>query len=275
MSYHLGPRALERVAGREPQLLYTDCILHLLSGHQPALRQFRAAQALASRPPSAVVLETHVRELWAIDLNPIARAFHQIGSLSGCIRLWNACNSLPDVTAPISLSDDQCSEPPEVKRRVRLGVLPLIDTSVTAAGILADVAMDTCSRAKNRSEKHPSQSASAVSNLARLLGQEQRIVYEASLFFEAHAGAKVADLSRALGCHPRTVERQFQQEGLKAIELKRACALVGATHDLFGSESLADIAQARGYSDQAHMSREFARSTGGLSPSFVRNVGSS
>lgn len=275
MSYHIGPRALERVAGREPNLLFADCIHHLLSGHRPAHHQLRAANALASRPPSAGVLESHFRELFAIDPNPIASALHQVSSPSALVRLWNALNSLAGVTTPVALSGQGHNTARPVRRTLRNGEFPLMDLNVTAVGVLADIVMDMLSRRQQKLENRPLQNASAVSALARILGQEQKIIYEASLYFEAHAGAKVADLSRALGCHPRTVERQFRQEGLAAIELKRACALAGATHDLWGSASLSDIAFARGYSDQAHMSREIARSTGGLSPSFLRSVGAS
>jgi len=271
LSYHISPRVLERLAGREPDDLFANCVHHILTGDQPALRQHEAAQAFTSKPPSAAVLEQHIRELWELDLNPLARVARQVRSPASVTRAWNAFNASGNVTTPLLLGESHHAHQPLAKRTLRSQVFPLMDVNLTTASVLVEVILDTVQRTV-RQHRPGTSDESSISGLARILGKEHTIVHDASLFFEAHPGANVAALSRALGCHPRTVERQFRQQGLTAIDLKRACALVGATRRLWTAASLADIACAQGYADQAHMSREISRSTGGLSPSFLRSL---
>lgn len=268
MTYHISPRVLEMLARGAPKRPFADCIQHVLSGSQPANRQFQLVQALASKPPSVGVLERHIRELWTIDLNPIARLAHQLKSPLGAARIWNAYNAAGNVTTPSFFSLESKSTEHLPKKILPSRTFQLIDLSTTLIEILTEVLTRTTTR---KTENSPLSSNPHVSTLARILGQEHRIVYEASLFFEAHPGANVAELSKALGCHQRTLERQFRHEGLTAVALKRACALVGASRDLWAGASLAEIAYTWGYADQAHMSREISRATGGLSPSFLRS----
>lgn len=111
-----------------------------------------------------------------------------------------------------------------------------------------------------------------VSNIARILGAGA-LVIELSEFFETDPLARVDDAYRALGVHPRTVERRMRELGLPTVMLKRACMLARATHDLLWSgKSFSDIARRRGYADAAHLSRVISTATGGMTPTMVRGL---
>lgn len=271
MSYHVFPRALERLGGKGPKAVFADSVHHILNGSQSAMRLFEAARPLASSAPSPLSIEQMLRELWAVDLNPMAQVARKVRSTYSIVRCWNAYSSSGNVSTPLVLQGEKGAMG-RPQQEVHTPKLPILTPTMTSASIFIDVLTETINRANRKQQIDDSFITPRVSGIARVLGQQSRIVYEASLFFEANPGSNVAALSRALGCHQRTIERQFREEGISAIKLKRACALVGATNDLWGTSSLAEIAAAHGYSDQAHMSREIRHSTGGLSPTFFRNL---
>lgn len=80
--------------------------------------------------------------------------------------------------------------------------------------------------------------------------------------------ARVADLAAELDLSPRTLERQFAQEvGIGAKSLARLIRFETA-HNLLSDDPqtpLATLAYDLGFSDQAHLTREF-RALGGLTP---------
>lgn len=80
--------------------------------------------------------------------------------------------------------------------------------------------------------------------------------------------ARVADLAAELGLSARTLERQFAQEvGIGAKSLARLIRFETA-HNLLSDDPetpLATLAYDLGFSDQAHLTREF-RALGGLTP---------
>lgn len=75
-----------------------------------------------------------------------------------------------------------------------------------------------------------------------------------------------------LACIPAQPSCRFA-EGITAMALKRACALSSATKYVLWSDlTLAQIAGQCGYSDGAHLHRDFPAVAGGIPPSVFRQV---
>jgi AraC-like DNA-binding protein len=88
----------------------------------------------------------------------------------------------------------------------------------------------------------------------------------AALLLESRGGLlRVDDLARRLGVHVRSLERRFVEH--LGLPPKRLARLVRLRHLLArlhrgGYGTLADLAHACGYADQAHMTRDFRDLTG-------------
>lgn len=87
----------------------------------------------------------------------------------------------------------------------------------------------------------------------------------------AARGATTAAVAGAAGVSPRTLQRRFQAGGLPPPDFWRVLARARrAVVMLAGSDPLADVAVACGFSDQAHMTRELTRWFG-ATPTRLRN----
>lgn len=108
--------------------------------------------------------------------------------------------------------------------------------------------------------------ASWLARQAALLGGAQRAMPR-----PGQASANM--LARSLSASPRALRRRFAREaGLSPKRWLRLHRLDGVLRDAAlkeGKSSLADLAAAHGYADQAHLAREVARFTG-ASPSALR-----
>jgi AraC-like DNA-binding protein len=83
----------------------------------------------------------------------------------------------------------------------------------------------------------------------------------------SHGGVRISSLVEESGLSHRAFVGRFRQQvgvapktAARVLRYERATALLGA-----GARSIADVAAASGYSDQAHLDREFAE-LAGLSP---------
>jgi|GEM_PF-485577 len=98
-------------------------------------------------------------------------------------------------------------------------------------------------------------------------------VQAALLLYDTWGQQRVADLAQTLDVSARTLERQFQQEvGVAPKTLARLIRFEMSSIQLNRDPamSLATLAYDMGFSDQAHLTREF-RSLGGLTPgAFAR-----
>ncbi len=108
-----------------------------------------------------------------------------------------------------------------------------------------------------------------LSGLAESLGLGSSIASDAALVFETDTEINVQDVAQHLGCHNRTMQREFKACGLTAETLKRACMLARATALLSTTMTLTDIAHEAGYADHAHMTRAFV-SACAVPPSILR-----
>jgi len=100
------------------------------------------------------------------------------------------------------------------------------------------------------------------------LRPERRLRAAVDLVLATAGRLRVDRLADHLGLGPRTLERLFSRDiGLRPKQLSRIARLEAALLALSRNahHSLADLAYACGYSDQAHLSREF-RTLTGLTP---------
>lgn len=272
MAYHLATRVLERVAGHKEKYLFADCVRYSLGADVPLERHVAAGHAAKPRCPTAGVMERHILELFAIDINPVVQLLRRMESIPMAVDAWNAYNEAASIYARW-IVNTQGANPFRPSPKVDDPSTPYPGPCWDIGLSILDAFMGTVKRAQDEMGKLGPQPGLTVSELARVVGPHDAMLYEASLFFEENPGSNVTRLSRDLGCSRRTVERRFRDQGLTAIELKRACALAGATRAvLWDTASLTDVALIHGYADLAHMSKEIRRATGGLGPSLLRSL---
>ncbi|MFA6900250.1 MAG: helix-turn-helix domain-containing protein [Desulfurivibrionaceae bacterium] len=210
-----------------------------------------------------------MRELFALDLNPLICMTRQLNSELALFKAWNVYQQ----HVSLSVRTIICEQSNELftihRRQVSYDIDPPAarDAALCAIDILKDAAR--CKREQTQEDN--GKEKLNFSSMAAMLGLQRTVAFEAALCFEEMPGLKVSGLCRAMGCHRRTLERHFKEVGLTALELKMACALSGATNSLWGGLSLAEIAVEHGYSDQAHMTRAF-RHACGLPPSVLRSL---
>ncbi len=104
---------------------------------------------------------------------------------------------------------------------------------------------------------------------ARIAGEPDPLV-RAALAHMSRGEQRVAVLASRLGTSERTLRRRFCAEvGLAPKPMSRVFRLQRALEALRGPGTLADVAVASGYHDQAHLTHEL-RELGGVSPSHYR-----
>jgi AraC-like DNA-binding protein len=109
-----------------------------------------------------------------------------------------------------------------------------------------------------------------VSQAARPLVQDERCRRGAHLIEKLRGQVRVDQLAAELGLHVRSLERHFSDQLgmapkrlIRLVRLVRLRYVLGALHSgAFGT--LAELAQACGYSDQPHLIRDFKALTARL-----------
>lgn len=269
LSYHIAPRALNLDREFSPAIMFADSVRHVVNGHVGADQYYKVCTTSSVLDMSENALEHRMRELFAIDLNPLIAMTRRLGSELLLFRAWNvwqkythlAVNTIVQGNSPDSFNIKRESvsypfDPPSAR-----------DAALCAFDILTGTAR---SRRVHGAEAFRQQQT-RLSDIARMLGISDSAVLEAVLCLEELRGLNVVGLCRSLGCHPRTLERHLKAAGLAAVDLKMACALVGATNMLWGSSSLTEIAYENGFSDQAHMTRAFTKACC-IPPSVLRSL---
>ncbi len=217
-------------------------------------------------------------QLLYTDLNPIGQAIRLAKNESTFHRLWDRYNKGGNVIARIAYSGVKDGKTIDAIYRSQ-NQAATHEERMNEAGSHEKV-LDAYRNAlviplrsnQNAASWRDTLQDCRVSTVARVL-TAGNLVVELSEFFESNPHARVADACRALGVHPRTVERRMHELGLPAVMLKRACMLSGATHDvLWSRDSFADVARRHGYADAAHLSRVVSIASGGLTPSMVRGL---
>lgn len=268
-SYHIAPRALNLDREFAPPFLFADSVRHVLNGHVAADQYYVVSTTSSVREMSESTLECRMRQLFSLDLNPLIAMTRQLDSELSFFKAWNTWQKytlLPVSTIVRGQSPDKF----EIKReKISYQFDP------PAARDAALCAFDILSRdARGRRAKPtgtPVRQALRLSDVAAALCIRDAAVLEAVLCLEEVRGLKVEELCRHVGCHTRTLERHLKAAGLTAVDLKMACALIGATNMLWGTSSLAEVAHENGFSDQSHMARAFRRACF-LPPSVLRSL---
>ena len=264
LAFHIAPRALNLGRAFSPKNLFSDSVLHSINGHVAADRYYQISTQRAAVILKESSLETRMRELFALDLNPLIAMTRQLDSEFALYHAWNTYQQHVSLAVQTLIH----GTPNELFSVDRRQVSYTIDPPAARnAGLCA---IDILKGGAILRRQHASDStALLLSGIASNLGLHQTVVFEVALCFEENRGLSVAGLCRMLGCQKRTLERHIKAFGLTAQDIRMASALSGATNSLWGTSSLAEIAFEQGFSDQAHMARAFHRACG-LPPSVLR-----
>lgn len=269
LAFHIAARALDLKRAFSPRNLFADTVRHVMDGHVAGDRYYEIATDGLAVAMKESALEQRMRQLFALDLNPLIAMTRQLTVESELFRAWNTYQK----NVSLAVRTEIRGNPNESLRIARHHVTYDFDPPAARnAGLCAiDILADAARKSRKRDEVAARSTGFRLSGIAVELGLQRTAILDASLCFEEFPGENVAALSRRLGVHRRTLERQFREFGLTVVHLKMASAIVGATNSLWQPSSLTEIAYRHGFSDQAHMSRAFRRACG-LSPSVLRNL---
>ncbi len=275
--YHTLSRSLESVACAPltARRVFSDAVGHVLNGFVHVDRYQRAGRlAGAERLPESALAAIVADEL-RVDMNPFVQCMLRAPSRRGALLVHQSLNKLAalavrtemgfDGSGALTVTSRSASlsgEDPTVCRDVHLMGMDIILASIDEGAPVGGFPFG------GRSRLSPPRHISA---LAAMLGLGSGAPSEAALAFESDSEMKVEDVARRLGCHRRTLQREFKVSGMTAETLKRACMLSRATALLPSALTLTEIAHEAGYSDHAHMTRAFVASCA-LAPSILRQA---
>lgn len=269
VAYHIAPRALNEGREFSATTLFADSVRHVVSGHISADDYYRVSTSSAAINMKESALEQRMRELFAIDLNPLIAMTRQLNSELSFCKAWNTWQKYTQLAVSTRVQGDSSKTPVITRKNVSYNQDPPAarDAALCAFTILASAARLKRVKINDRS----SQPEMRLSDIASTLGVRDSAIREAVFCLEESRGLNVSRLCRSMGCNPRTLERHLKAAGLTARDLKMACALIGATNSLWGTTPLIEIAHENGFSDQAHMTRAFRKACG-LPPSVLRGL---
>jgi AraC-like DNA-binding protein len=270
LAFHIAARALNLERDFSPRNLFADSVRHVVDGHVAGDRYYRIATRRAAAALNESALEGRMRQLFALDLNPLICMTRQLDSELALFKAWNTYQQHVSLAVRTVIVRGNSNGRFGVDRRqvaYAIDPMPARSAGLCAIDILSGAARD------HRQQSHAAgdHASRRLSRIAADLGLQHTVVFEAAVFFEENSSQNVTQLCRALGCHRRTLERHFKAFGLTALDMKMASALAGATNSLWGAGTLTEIAFEHGFSDQAHMTRAFRRACG-LPPSVLRRL---
>jgi AraC-like DNA-binding protein len=267
LAFHIAARALNLERAFSPRNLFADSVRHVVDGHVRGDRYYEIATQSAAAALNESALERRMRELFALDLNPLICMTRQLDSELALFRAWNTYQKHVALAVRTVIHKNPNGLFGVDRRQIAYAIDP---SAARSAGLCAIDILSGAAR-DNRQSGRVASGHRRLSAIAAELGLQHSVVFEAALFFEENRSQNVTQLSRRLGCHRRTLERHFKDFGLTPLDLKMATALAGATSSLWEATSLTEIAFEHGFSDQAHMTRAFRRACG-LPPSALRRL---
>ena len=270
LSFHIAPRALDLEREFSPRILFADSVRHVIDGHVGAEPYYRISTKSVARRLKASALEQRMRELFALDFNPLICMTRQLNSELALFRAWNTYQQHVSLSVRTIIHGHSNEQFTIARRQVSYDIDPPAarEAALCAIDILKGAAMR---KREQRDAVGDVRARPSLSAMAATLGLQRSVAFEVTLCLEEMPGLNVAGVCRVLGCKRRTLERHCKGIGLTPVELKMACALIGATNSLWGGYSLTEIAAEHGFSDQAHMTRAFRRACG-LPPSVLRSL---
>lgn len=247
---------------------FVDCIEHSLAGEHPAWKLQRQMQISDSFRLTIGSVTERVRELLAVDLNPVGQALRLATNDKTWRRVWAFYNERGNVVSKADYENCRLLESGMARGQKRT----IANSHEKVFVSFCDVLAAQPRKNENSLVRVRQLEDARVSSVARIFGVGQ-LVAELSEFFEEFPAAKVGDACKMLSVHPRLIERRMHELGITAVKLKRACMLSRATHQILWSDrSFGEIALNCGYTHGAHLSRVFFFATGGMTPSVVRNL---
>ena len=280
-AYHALARTLETFArGPLPaQQMFSTAVGHVLNGFVPTDRFHHARRLAGAKRYSESAMAKVATDELCVDLNPLLKCLVHAATRYNALLLHQSLNQLANLPVRTEIGFDgrgtltvrsrttsSSGYDPTACRDAHLMGMDIIVSSIAEPGTQT-VADSEIPAWGGRRLRPPA----CVSELATLLGLGSSVASDAALAFEADAAIKVQDVARHLGCHSRTLQREFKASGLTAETLKRACMLSRATALLSTAMTLTDIAHEAGYADHAHMTRAFVTSCA-LPPSILRQA---
>jgi AraC-like DNA-binding protein len=268
-AYHSIVHALEAKAGLTKLDRFSLAVRHAVDGHLPRERLILAARRHEQIGVSVATLEKNVRDWLVTDLCPVVQLVRVLDSEAALIALINEHDQALGNAVVTSLETE--SNRFGGKRIMRN--IPAHNSDPAACHeahqlqceiLLAQVHIRKSAPLNTRHVRR-------LTELAKIIGVENSLGYQAALYFEENIDHNVTDLANSLGTNPRTLSRQLAHEGLNAHNIHRTCMLNRAVQSLVESKNLGDIFKKCGYSDLAHMSRSI-KSACGLSPSRLQKI---
>ena len=89
LAFHIAPRALNLDRAFSPRNLFADSVLHVINGHVAADRYYQISTKSAAIALKECSLEARMRELFALDLNPLIAMTRQLNSEFSLYHAWN------------------------------------------------------------------------------------------------------------------------------------------------------------------------------------------
>lgn len=221
-------------------------------------------------------LRRHLVCLWAQAVGG-PHAHEQPVLPDGCIDLLWIDDQPPMVVGPATRAMTALLPPNTVITglRFRPGIAPALLRTPADRLLDAEVDLQALIGRSARSFQQPSSEARIADRLAAAeaalhqalpdLAPIDTLVTQATAWLAHHPGGRVADLARLTDLGGRQLQRRFiaalgygPKTAQRILRLQHAVALAAEMPTL----SLADIAVAGGYADQAHMTRDFGMLAG-------------
>lgn len=277
--YHSLSRSLESAvfAPLTTSQIFSDAVGHVLNGFVDTDRYQLAGRLAGAKSISESALAVIVSDQLQFDMNPFVQCMLRARSRRGALLVHQSLNQFAALAVRTEMTFDGAGALMVKRRSASVsGEDPSACRDVHLMGmdvILASIYENDPNGPTDAASKQTSRVAPPrrISALAAMLGLRSGALSDAALAFESDAEMKVDDIGRRLGCHRRTLQREFKASGVTAETLKRACMLSRATALLPSALTLTDIAHEAGYADHAHMTRAFVASCS-LAPSILRQA---
>jgi len=208
--------------------------------------------------------ERRMRQLMALDVNPIASLMRTAPDAAAFQRRWNGFNQM----APLGVRTQVCHDTGlQLRRETRV---PGLHEEMRYEAGAACVAQLVAERARPRQGED-----TAAPRLIQHIGNltcDNRALHDGANALCANPFAELGDCAVAVGCSRRTLQRAFSHAGTSFRLLRQAVRLTLAGDAMrAGVPSMTEVAHASGFFDSAHFAHAWKQSCG-LTPLQYRSL---
>ncbi|MHB1014892.1 MAG: hypothetical protein ACYC2W_06410 [Desulfurivibrionaceae bacterium] len=199
LSFHIAPRALDLEREFSPRILFADSVRHVIDGHVGAEPYYRISTKSVARRLKASALEQRMRELFALDFNPLICMTRQLNSELALFRAWNTYQQHVSLSVRTIIHGHSNEQFTIARRQVSYDIDPPAarEAALCAIDILKGAAMRK--REQQDAEGYV-RARPSLSAMAATLGLQRSVAFEVTLCLEAMPGLNVAGVCRVLGC---------------------------------------------------------------------------